>query len=264
MTLSNWNLRSTASSILFGVLPSVSGLSACGAQPEAAAKFEGQGAQFGAGGSARGNVPNYMAPSGGASSSGGVPSGTAGTGGAGAGGVTVVARPISEYDPRVVFDWPESFGDGGLAKCQAGHYVGTFNCNFVPSLADGGTIPGQPAQPFPVTGPVELVLTESQNGEFLEISGGTLNGGALIAITFTGKVSGKLDCQTKQLTGMVTDGSYGIPPFPPGGYFQGPATATYSDTGPALVNGSWRFMVLNTMGATFGNCDCSWTVTYAP
>jgi hypothetical protein len=163
-----------------------------------------------------------------------------------------------------VFDWPESVGDGGATKCQAGRYVGTFSCNFVPSLADGGALPGQPPAPFLVTGPVELVFTQSQNGEFLEVSGGTLTGAALIAITFTAKMSGKLDCQTNHFDGMATDGQYGIQPFPPGGSFSGPTSATYSSAGPALVGGTWHFSVKTPVGTTQGNADCTWSATFAP
>jgi hypothetical protein len=134
----------------------------------------------------------------------------------------------------------------------------------VPSLADGGALPGQPPAPVLVTGPVELVFTESQNGEFLEISGGSLTGAALIAITFTAKMSGKLDCQTNHFDGMATDGQYGILPFPPGGSFSGPTTATYSSVGPALVGGTWRFSVKTPQGTTQGNADCTWTATYTP
>jgi hypothetical protein len=186
-------------------------------------------------------------------------------GSGGAGGVAVVAPPpISGYDARVVFDWPESVGDGGATKCQAGRYAGTFTCNFVPTLADGGALPGAPATPFPVTGPIELVLTESQNGEFLEVGGGTLTGAALIAITFTGKISGKLDCHSHAFDGMVTDGQYGIQPFPPGGFFSGPTSATYSETGPSLLNGTWQVAVMTPQNTSQGNCDCTWTATYTP
>jgi hypothetical protein len=237
---------------------------ACSAEP---ASVGASSAPPGSGASGPGGVANYMPGSGGApTASGGNPGVAPASGGAptGAGGAAIISAPISEYDARVGFDWPESVSDGG-PLCKAGHYVGTFTCNFVPALADGGAPPpGSPTTPFPVTGPVELILTESQNGEFLEVSGGTLNGAAFIAITFTGKISGKLDCQSKQFTGTVSDGSFGIQPFPPGGYFQGPTSATYSATGPALVNGSWQFAVQNPQGAPYGTCDGTWTVTYAP
>lgn len=237
-------------------------LGACAAEPTASVGFIN--AAPGSGGAAQGGTPNYS--TGGGTASGGAGGAVApGSGGSSssAGGAPILSVPTAEYDARVGFDWPESIDDGGVA-CRAGRYAGTFQCNFVPSLADGGTPPGTPATPFPVTGPVEIILTESQNGEFLEVSGGTLNGSAFIAITFTGKISGKLDCQTKQFVGQVTDGSFGIQPFPPGGYFQGPTNATYSSSGPALVNGSWQFAVQNVQGAAYGTCDGTWTVTYVP
>jgi hypothetical protein len=246
-------------------LPWLFAIAACSAQPDSA-RFDGQPSPPGAGGGDAGNVPNYVAPAAGGAASGGAPVAAPSSGGAGggAGGVTIVAPPISEYDARVTFDWPESVGDGGATKCRAGHYVGTFTCNFTPSQADGGALPGMPATPFPVTGPVELVLTESQNGEFLEVSGGTMSGSAFIAITFTAKISGKLDCQTNQFDGIVTNGSYCIQPFPPGGSFEGPTKATYSSTGPALTNGTWLFSVKTPQGASYGTCEGTWTATYAP
>jgi hypothetical protein len=255
-------LRQRSKSLL-AVVPSLLGL-ACSAQPGAASDAQGQTPTGATGGSAPAYPTNQPPSSGGApSASGGAPALPQGSGGAG--GVTVVAPPpISGYDARVVFDWPESVGDGGATKCQAGRYSGTFSCNFVPSLADGGALPGQPPAPFLVTGPVELVFTESQNGEFLEVSGGTLTGAALIAITFTAKMSGKLDCQTNHFDGMATDGQYGIQPFPPGGSFSGPTTATYSSTGPALVGGTWQFSVKTPQNTTQGNADCTWTATYVP
>jgi len=214
-----------------------------------------------------GGAPNYVASGGSAAvAAGGSSAAPPSAGGDnGTGGAPVASSPaLPDYDARVGFDWPESVTDGG-ATCRAGHYAGTFQCNFVPSAADGGAAPaGSPTTPFPVTGPVELVLTESQNGEFLEVSGGTMNGSTFIAITFTAKISGKLDCQTNQFTGLVSDGQYGIQPFPPGGSFTGPTSATYSPTGPALVNGSWHFTVKDPQGAVFGTCDGTWTANYAP
>jgi hypothetical protein len=240
-------------------------LLACSAEAPSSQSANGPA---GTGGSPPGGAANYSPGGGGdLAGSGGTPTmpvPTAGGATSSAGGVPIVSTAISEYDARVGFDWPESVSDGGTL-CQAGHYVGTFTCNFVPALADGGQPPpGSPTTPFPVTGPVEIILTESQNGEFLEVSGGTLNGAAFIAITFTGKISGKLDCQTKQFEGQVTNGSFGIQPFPPGGYFQGPTSATYSAAGPALVNGTWQFSVQNVQGAPYGTCDGTWTVTYSP
>jgi len=170
--------------------------------------------------------------------------------------------PLTAPDGAVVsFDWPETVpGDGGSA-CRAGHYKGTFQCNYDPSIGDAGQTTG--ATPFQVIGPVEFDLAETQNGEFLEVSGGTINGSTFV-ITFTGKLTGKLDCQTKKFDGMVTDGSYGIAPFPPGGFFQGPTTADYSLVGPALVNGSWKFTVQDAQNNPQGSCNGTWTATYTP
>lgn len=239
-------------------------LPGCNAGTESGASFGGIDAS-GPVAAQAGGAPNYVTSGGGPAQTGGAPAMTASTGGDnGAGAAPISSSPaLPDYDARVGFDWPESISDGG-ATCQAGHYAGTFQCNFIPSSGDAGVPAGTPTTPFPVTGPVELVLTESQNGEFLEVSGGTMNGSTFIAITFTAKISGKLDCQTNRFTGLVSDGQYGIQPFPPGGSFAGPTSATYSPTGPALVNGSWQFTVKDPQGAVFGTCDGTWTATYAP
>jgi hypothetical protein len=122
-----------------------------------------------------------------------------------------------------------------------------------------------------VTGPIELTLLESQNGEFLEVSGGRMDGAALLAIAFTASLSGQLDCQTGAFVGNVTDGSYGLPPPPPPlvpgppfGYFEGPTHATYSPVGPALENGTWDFAVKNAAGVEQGSCAGTWNATFVP
>jgi hypothetical protein len=215
----------------------------------------GAGGATGAGGA----MMPAPGPSGG--SGGGV--GGSATGGAphSTGGSSTNPIPTSRpYDPdeSVSFEWPEVTPNGGKS-CQAGRYAGTFSCNFVPAGADAGA-----ANPFAITGPIEITLLETANGEFLEVSGGTLTGAALIAITFTAKVTGTLDCSTGQFDGQVYDGSYGIQPFPPGGFFEGPTTATYSPNGPSLVNGTWNFTVLMTDGTEQGRCIGTWTAALAP
>jgi hypothetical protein len=150
--------------------------------------------------------------------------------------------------------------------CKSGKYLGTFQCEYAGPGPDGGAPTG-----FVVTGPVEFTLSQSQNGEFLEVKGGTLNGAALLAIFFTASLSGELDCQTGVFDGSVTDGTYGLPPPPPPllpgppfGFFEGPTSATYSSAGPALTNGRWAFTVKNAQGLAQGSCVGTWSATLVP
>lgn len=216
-------------------------------------------------GGAAGSVMNYA--------TGGT---TAASATGGAGGTTTTPVPTGTSDPAtapltapdgavVSFFWPEAVaGDGGSA-CLAGHYKGTFSCSYDPTVSDAGLSldAAVPTTGFVVTGPVEFDLAQTQNGEYLEVSGGTLNGSTFV-ISFTGKISGKLDCRTKKFDGMVTDGQYAILPFPPGGFFQGPTSADYSTAGPALVNGRWLFTVQDAQNNPQGSCPGTWSATYTP
>ena len=202
-------------------------------------------APVGAGGVAGGGRRGSGGAAGAAAAAGGFTS-------AGAGG----RAPYSTGDAgKVTFNWPESTGKGPATTCQAGHYVGTFQCNY----RAAGT-PDSSA-PFLVNGPVEMTLNQSQSGEFLEVSGGTLNGAAVLLIAFTANVIGKLDCATGSFDGGLTNGVYGFPGLP-AGQFSGPMRAAYSTTGPALINGTWE-LVQQSAGST-GSCIGTWTAKWQP
>src|SRR5207247_2345531 len=99
------------------------------------------------------------------------------------------------------------------------------------------------------------------NGEFLTVSGGTLTGAAVLLITFTANVVGTLDCATGVFDGGLTNGVYGFPGLP-AGQFQGPMHATYSASGPALINGTWELQQQG--GGSQGSCIGTWTATWRP
>jgi hypothetical protein len=154
------------------------------------------------------------------------------------------------YDPSVTFDWPE--GTVGEKRCQAGHYVGTYTCTVTYGDAGGFS--------YPLSGPVDLVLAQSANGEFLTVNGGTLKSAAGI-IAADAKVVGQLDCGSGTFTGTLQDGSLSIPPFPPGGTFGGDLSAQFVSAGPKL-DGTWALAG----GAQFAGYGCTgaWTVTLQP
>jgi hypothetical protein len=222
----------------------------------------------GSGASGAGGASGAASPSG---AGGG--SSTPGAGGAGSstvpnpsgsGGIMQLPTVQTGGSPSgASFDWPES--DGGSAQnCKAGRYLGTFTCTY--RLA---TTPGTPdAGGLLITGPVELTLAQSQDGEFLEVSGGTLDGLALIAIHFKAGIRGKLDCSSGVFQGTLENGSYAVDPFPAGGTFTGPMTASTTMSPPCsgtCLNGTWA---LNETGAAgtnhIGTCAGTWTATLQP
>lgn len=175
-----------------------------------------------------------------------------GSGGAdSAGGTTATggAAP-NPYDPSITFDWPE--GTTAAKKCQAGHYVGTYTCTV--TYGDGGGFS------YPLTGPVDLVLAESSDGEFLTVSGGTLKSAAGF-IAADAKVVGQLSCGSGAFTGTLQDGTLSIPPFPPGGTFGGDLSAGFVSVGPKL-DGRWA-LVGEGQFAGYG-CTGTWTAALQP
>jgi hypothetical protein len=113
--------------------------------------------------------------------------------------------------------------------------VGTYNCDVQGNgLGDGGT-------PYPLTGPVDLRLEQSQNGEFLTVSGGALTSAAgLLQLTAT--VTGTLNCQTGAFSGTLQDGGLALWPFPVDpNTVGGTLSAVFVESGPEL-SGSWTLV----------------------
>src|SRR5437773_958220 len=91
--------------------------------------------------------------------------------------------------------------DVARAPCEPGRYDGTFSCN----LAIGVSCSNNPGMGGLVwTGPLSLTLQAS--GEFLAVTGGTLNASSG-GYSLNGPLDGRVDCPTKQLTGSF-DGTY--------------------------------------------------------
>ena len=109
-----------------------------------------------------------------------------------------------------------------------------------------------------VTGPMSMTLTKSEQGEFLEVSDGLIDGSALIFVTFRATISGRLDCTRARFTGALKNGTYGFLIFP-GGSFEGPFNSQYDRPNTAFVGGTWQLAVANPPG---GSCDGTWTANY--
>lgn len=180
---------------------------------------------------------------------------TTGTGAAanptsGAGGTTSSSGGAAGAGPSPMFSWPEANPDGGAAMlCKPGHYTGMYDCdvNWAPFVMN-----------LHLNGPVDLQLNQSQNGEFLTVSGGSLKSAAGV-YSLDAKIEGQLDCQTGAFTANLVNGGISIPPFPPGGTFSGAMMGSY-DPSAMQMNGKWNLLGIDTfMGAT---CDGPWQITY--
>jgi hypothetical protein len=159
---------------------------------------------------------------------GGGVGGAGGNSGAG-GSAGTGAGPGSGGSSSVTFDWPETAP--GTGKCQAGNYKGDFVGIYSPVIA---VFPA----PIPVTGNVELTLSESPDGEFFEISGGKVSGLANGLFPYSADVVGTLDCKGRKLiNAALKNGKYtvGVTDYP----FEGPITADYDTLTYAFVNGTW-------------------------
>jgi hypothetical protein len=144
---------------------------------------------------------------------------------------------------------------GGMSDddCKAGTYSGSFTCDY---LLD----PSDPSTSMEITGPVVFTLMKSQNGEFLEISNGTLNGFAMDVINFTAQLSGKLDCTTNTFDAMAQNGVYGFGDVNtlPVGTFDGTLSGML-DRSSVTLSGTWTLT-----GDQAISCTGPWTATYTP
>jgi hypothetical protein len=187
--------------------------------------------------------------SGGGGGSGGVggSGGMAGVAGTNSGGRGGTSPPLRDASADITFDWPE--GTTGKNPCKAGVYQGNFSCTYSPGDAGVGL--------FPVSGPISLKMVQSQNGEFLEVREGLLDGTANLFFTFRADISGKLDCKTQRFEGKLERGTYsGFLII--NGTFQGPLSSDYDRIASQFSNGAWSLVV--DMGN--GGCNGNWSAAY--
>jgi hypothetical protein len=171
-------------------------------------------------------------------------------------GIEPPASKRTPPDPTITFTWNEAPPAAGA--CQAGTYVGTFTCNYLEAGAD-------PSTGIEVTGPVAFTLVKSQNGEFLEISQGSVDGYAAFIINFTAPLTGRLDCSTNQLSASANEGTFGFGDamLLPAGTFVGSLTGML-DPSTATLNGQWSLMPTSLLTLGGGACVGPWTATWAP
>ncbi len=167
-------------------------------------------------------------------------------------------KPRADLDPNAMFDWPES-ASGSAASCQAGVYTGTFECSFVPDPTSFGSDIGT----IDVSGPISLTLVQSIDGEFLEISDGSLDAVAQLFFGLQAKLHGQLDCGSGALMASGDDGSWalGDPSMPllPGGTL-GVALTGALDAQTGEITGQWSIL----SGTVPGTCTGTWSAMYMP
>jgi hypothetical protein len=137
------------------------------------------------------------------------------------------------------FEWERLVPAGG--SCEPGRYDGAFDGIY----QSGGTFIG-----IPVMGNVSFELGESIDGEFFEVSGGTMEGFALIVFAFQGEIVGSLDCASGVFEGFMQNCSY----VEPGGSpteFEGPLRARYDPINHVFINGVWGVTERDDTGAFY-------------
>jgi hypothetical protein len=180
--------------------------------------------------------------------------GGAGTGGTQSPGSGDFTSGLTPPDPNVTFDWAASLPVTG--DCLPGRYTGTFTCEYF-------FMAGDPAPLAVVTGPVAITLEESQDGEFLEITDGKLEGIAQLIFGFRAELEGRLECATRRLDATAVNGQYGFgdPAVLPLGTFEG-ALGGLLDTAAGMLDGDWDLSV--TAGGAGGFCKGPWQANWAP
>jgi hypothetical protein len=207
-------------------------------------------------GSNAGSAGTTAAPATGGSGNSGGMAGAGETAASGGGGNTA-SGGLPPPDPSVTFDWPATL-PGGDDDCRPGHYTGTFSCDY--RLA-----PTDPDPLVVVTGPISLTLERSQDGEFLEISDGQLEGIAQLVIGFRSQLAGRLDCAIGELLAEAVDGIWGFgdPAVLPFGVFAGTLTGAL-DTASATLDGQWDLGVNGGAATGGGACVGPWQANWAP
>jgi hypothetical protein len=113
-----------------------------------------------------------------------------------------------------------------------------------------------------LTGPVELTLERSQDGEFLELTNADIEGFALFIFNFRAELAGRLACSTRELDAMAVSGAVGLgdADLLPVLGFAGELQGMLDESGDVL-SGNWSFPVTTTTGARVGTCMGPWTAT---
>lgn len=166
-----------------------------------------------------------------------------GTDGPNGGGVVASNDPPINKAPAN-FDWLRTEPGAGGGDCRPGHYEGSLDGVYNAPSAFTAPVPivsvdvtGQPG--------FQIDLAKGGNGEFLTVTGGSLNGTALAIFPFEAEFAdGMLDCATGLFRARIINGSYIV--FFDGFYggkvmytFEGEIVARYDASTSSLVDGRW-------------------------
>jgi len=135
------------------------------------------------------------------------------------------ADPVKNKGPER-FDWQRTVAL--FSSCKEGHYQGKFEGQYIPSITFGFDVSD-------VSGEVSFDLIPSATGEFLEITGGRIQGVADGDIPFEGDMVGTLDCATGYMNAYLQNCSYIYLML----FFEGPLLANYDKFNDAFVQGVW-------------------------
>jgi hypothetical protein len=147
----------------------------------------------------------------------------------------------------VTFNWPETPPGAG---CLAGHYTGTLSGTYKSSIFP---------LPIPVSG-IGFNITLGQaspNGEFLNVSNGSLTNAPNSPAPFGGQIVGTLDCKNLTFNSKVVMGSYNA-----GGTivdFSGEMVSGYDEVKHAFINGAWNWVEANPAFGGNGTWNATWT-----
>ena len=172
----------------------------------------------------------------------------------------IVNPPV---DPTIRFDWPVDDPNPAGLSCQPGHYTGVFLGLYTSPITVVGV-------PIPVTGNVDLTLSQSANGEFFTITNGFVTGRADILAEYRCNFYGTLNCTTKKLEQGSIVCKYCVGAYALDGglclglesHFDGPVTADYNAASQAFENATWKGKEGADAGV-FGGFG-TWTAAYTP
>ena len=155
------------------------------------------------------------------------------------------------------FDWQRT----EPGTCEAGLYEGSFEGTYSSPAAFGfpipvasfPTLPGEPAS-------FRFRLERDDDGEFLVVTGGRLEGTANLTFPFSADIIGTLDCGTLEFDAMLVNGTYNV--FGTDYFFEGPLTGDYDKATHSFINGEWHVTEADPTVVAGG--DGTWTTTWVP
>jgi len=150
--------------------------------------------------------------------------------------------PAGNLRTDINFDWQETSAAAG--PCQAGEYVGTFECQFE----------SMPVMPM---GPVTMRLEASADGEFLEVRDGIIDAQTMGPMLHA-DLEGQLDCTNRRFEARMLNGMAAIIPGLPFNTFEGTLSGDYEPT-TATITGEWH--IVTSQGWM---CPGTWSVALTP